>query len=399
MTRTKYTIAISIGLSVVASTLILPIFAPLIRELRLSVGQGGLMLSIGSIVMVVAAPVWGTVSDRYGRKAVVVVGFIGVFAGYVLFTLAVAAGLSGGLTVTSILVALTVSRALIGTFLSAVPSAAQALMADITSERERPGGMAIISGATGLGLIVGPAAGGLLVTGDITWPLYAAIGLCGLGAIIAAMFLRSTQLSITRRIKQASLLSTPLQPWLLAGILLWVAIATVQISAGFYFQDQLRLDSNTASRMLAIALTLVGAAMFAVQILQVRVLRLSPRTLILAGTCWWIAGLILLLSSAVAPLYYLAYAMLGLGAGFLLPGVMAGASLAVDHESQGVAAGLVSASQGIGFIIGPAVSTALYEWNRALPFWALICLMVLLMAKFAIVPLRIPQRSDAKGRL
>ena len=50
----------------------------------------------------------------------------------------------------------------------------------------------------------------------------------------------------------------------------------------------------------------------------------------------------------------LAYTLLGLGAGFLLPGIMAGASLAVGHDDQGVAAGLVSASQGIGFIIGPA---------------------------------------------
>jgi MFS family permease len=80
-----------------------------------------------------------------------------------------------------------------------------------------------------------------------------------------------------------------------------------------------------------------------------------------------------------------------------MPGVMAGASLAVGHDSQGAAAGLVSASQGIGFIVGPVVSTMLYEWDKALPFWILAGLMALLATKFAIVPLRFPQFGDAEG--
>ena len=74
MNRTKATIAIIIALSIVATTLILPILAPLIRELHLSVVQGGLMLTIGSVAMVVAAPLWGIVSDRYGRKKTIVAG-------------------------------------------------------------------------------------------------------------------------------------------------------------------------------------------------------------------------------------------------------------------------------------------------------------------------------------
>jgi MFS family permease len=398
MNRTKLVIAASIALSVLASTLILPILAPLIRELHLSVIQGGMMLSIGSVVMVAAAPFWGFVSDRYGRKAVIVAGFLGILAGYVLYTLVVLAGLSGSLAVTTVFLALTASRAFVGAFLSAVPTGAQALMADVTSARDRSGGMAIIGAATGLGLIAGPAVSGALVTGGITIPLFGAIVLCGLGAIVAALFIKAEPVKALARTQKIGLFSATLQPWLFAGILLWIAIATVQISAGFYFQDSLGLDTTAAARMLSLALTLVGAAMFAVQILQVRVLRLAPRTLILAGAAGWIAGLLLLLSTADPLSYYITYTLLGLGAGCLLPGVMAGASLAVGHDSQGVAAGLVSASQGIGFIIGPAVSTVLYEWDRTLPFWVLAGLMALLVLKFAIIPLRLPQLGDAEIR-
>lgn len=367
MNRTKLVIAGAIVLSVLASTLILPILAPLIRELHLSVIQGGLMLSIGSVVMVMAAPLWGFVSDRYGRKAAIVSGFVGIFAGYLLYTLVVLAGLSGSLTVTALFVALTAARALVGVFLSAVPAGAQALMADVTSATERSGGMAIIGAATGLGLIAGPAVSGFLVTGGITLPLFGAIALCGLGAVVAMLFIKVETVKVSVQNQRVGLFSAVLQPWLFAGILLWVAIATVQISASFYFQDRLGLGTEAAASMLSLALTLVGAAMFAVQLLQVKVLRLTPHILVLAGTAGWIAGLLLLLSAADVMSYYLAHTLLGLGAGFLLPGVMAGASLAVGHDSQGVAAGLVSASQGTASSSGRPSAPPFMNGTRPCP--------------------------------
>ncbi len=384
MKQTKAMIAVSAALSVVATTLILPILSPLIRELHLSVSQGGLMLSIGSVVMVLAAPLWGKASDRYGRKMVIVAGFLGILVGYALYTGVVIAGLHGLLTVSVTFLALTASRAAVGAFLSSIPAGTQALMADITGAGERASGMAIISAATGLGLIAGPAVSGILSTSGITWPLFAAIAFCGLGAIIALVFLKDPPVAVSNPSPKTKLFSVGLQPWLLAGVVLWFAIATMQIVAGFYFQDRLGLDASATARMLSLALTLVGVAMFGVPLLQMRVLKLAPRALILAGASLWVAGLLVLLSTTNALSYYVGFMLLGLGAGCLLPGVMAGASLAVDHDGQGVAAGLVSATQGIGFIIAPAVSTVLYEWNETLPLWLLTALMALLVMKFAI---------------
>lgn len=392
MNTTKLTIGFGVALATLASTLILPILAPIIRELHLSVSQGGLMLSIGSVVMVAAAPIWGVISDRLGRKAAFVGGFIGVLIGYILYTLTVWYGLAGTFTVTATFVALTASRAFVGLFLPAVPSSAQALMADTTSPEERGAGMAIISAATGLGLILGPAISGLLVPFGLIWPLIGAIILCAAGGILAQLLLRSETPKVITSEKKVSIFSSALIPWLSAGILTWLAIATVQISAGFYFQDTLALEPTEAAKLLSIALTVVGIAMFAVQIIQIKFLNLGPRKAILTGSALWMAGLFLLLYTADVAAYYCAYTTLGLGAGFLLPGVMAGASLTVGHRSQGVAAGLVAASQGIGFIIGPIASTSLYEIDRTLPFWCLGGLMFLLFLKFALIPLRFAEQ-------
>lgn len=391
MTKTKNIIALSIMLSVLATTLILPILAPLMRELGLSVVQAGMMLSIGSVAMVIAAPLWGHASERWGRKTVIVCGFGGIFAGYVLYTLAVMAGLSGSLSVFSIFAGLTASRALVGVFLSAVPTGAQALMADLTTAADRSGGMAIIGAATGLGLIAGPAVSGLLVPYGITWPLLGACALCFTGFLAAATLLKDAPIKAAEQTQRQRLFSTALFPWFTSGVLLWVAIATTQISAGFYFQEKLGLDTQSAVKMLSIALTLVGAAMFAVQLLQVRVLSLSPRFLVLGGAFLWVAGLSVLLLTNDAMSYYAAYTLLGIGAGSLMPGVMAGASLASGDHAQGSAAGLVAATQGIGFIIAPAASTILYQWDKAMPFQVLIVLMSLLFLKFLFV--RLPEHA------
>jgi MFS family permease len=106
--------------------------------------------------------------------------------------------------------------------------------------------------------------------------------------------------------------------------------------------------------------------------------------MILAGALFWIAGLATLLLTADLVAYLVAYALLGIGSGLLMPGYMAGASLAVPRDRQGAVAGLSTAAQGIGFILGPVASTMLYEIDRSLPLYSLLGLMSLLLALFTV---------------
>ena len=383
MKRINSTIFVSIALSTLAISIILPILAPLIRELRLSVSEGGWMISIGSMATAVTAAAWGTASDRFGRKLVMVAGFAGLSASFLLYTATIWSGLATTLSGSTLFLLLAATRGLVGGFQPAVPAGAQALMADNTGDHERTSGMAIIGAATGVGLVVGPALGGLLAFYGLIWPLVFATVMCLAAVFVVILAVPKTP--ATARVKAAAVnpLAPALLPWLLAAALTMFSIVTIQISGGFYFQEMLGLNTAETGPKLAVALTLVGVALFVTQILQVKLLQWPARRMILVGTLFWVAGLAVLLLTATMASYLLSYALLGVGAGLLVPGYMAGASLAVPSDRQGAVAGLAAAAQGIGFILGPVASTMLYEINRSLPLWGLLGLMALLFALFA----------------
>jgi MFS family permease len=384
----KSTIFVSIALSVLASTIILPIIAPLIRELHLSVGEGGWMISIGSIATAVTAAAWGTASDRVGRKLIMLLGFAGLFASYVLYTATIWSGLVATLSGSTLFLLLAATRGLVGGFLPAASAGAQALMADHTRDDERSAGMAIIGAANGVGLVVGPALGGLLALYGLIWPLVLATVLCLVAFFVILVTVPAAPAGARAKVAAVNPFAPALLPWLLAGVLTMFAIVTMQISGSFYFQEKLGLSIAETGPKLAIALTLVGVALFATQILQVKVLQWPARRMILAGALFWVSGLLALLLTATIAAYFFSYALLGIGAGLLMPGYMAGASLAVPSDRQGGVAGLSAASQGIGFILGPVASTMLYEIDPSLPLWGLLGLMALLFVLFAARPYR-----------
>lgn len=384
MKRIKVTIFVSIASSTLAMAIILPILAPLIRELHLSVSDGGWMISIGSIATAVAAAAWGTASDRFGRKFVMLAGFAGLSISYLFYAAAIWAGLAAMISGSTLFLLLVATRGLVGGFQPAVPAGAQALMADNTGDEERSAGMAIIGAANGVGLIVAPALGGLLALYGLIWPLVLATLLCIVSVFYVAVTVPKAPPGARAKAASVNPLAPALLPWLLAGVVTMFAIVTIQISGGFYFQEMLGLTSAETGPQLAIALTLVGVALLVTQVLQVRVLQWPARRMILVGTLFWIAGLVTLLLTATAAAYFLSYALLGVGAGLLIPGYMAGASLAVPSDRQGAVAGLAAAAQGIGFILGPVASTMLYEIDRSLPLLGLLGLMSLLLVLFAV---------------
>lgn len=384
MNKIKYTVFASVVLSGLATSVVLPILAPLIRELHLSESQGGWMLSIGSIFMAVTAAAWGMASDRFGRKPIMLAGFAGLFLSYLLYTAVVGFGLRGALSGITLFGLLVATRALVGGFLPAVPSGAQALMADHTSAAERSSGMAIISAASGVGLVVGPAIGGILALKGLIWPLILTTVLCLIAVAVCVVAVPTAPPRQRLKHQPVNPFAPRLLPWLLAGVLTMCSVVTVQICAGFYFQDMLGLSNAETGPMLAIALTLVGVLLFVTQIVQVRFLRWKPRRMILVGAVFWIVALLVLLFTRSSLAYFASYAVMGVGAGFLLPGYMAGASLSVPVDRQGAVAGLSAATQGIGGILAPVASTTLYEVDKTLPLWGIVVLMVLVFVLFMV---------------
>lgn len=165
------------------------------------------------------------------------------------------------------------------------------------------------------------------------------------------------------------------------GLLLMLTIVTLQVSAGFYFQDRLNLSGSETARFLARWLSLVGLLLVATQTVQMKLLKWAPRRLVRAGAPFLLISLLVLLFTASRTTYAGAYALFGVGAGLVIPGYMSGVSLAVDQDRQGAAAGLVTLMQGVAAIIAPLGSTLLYERAPGLPFAvaAVLCAGVILV--------------------
>src|SRR3954470_1122959 len=145
-------------------------------------------MSSYSLAQFIFAPVWGRISDRVGRRPILLLGLLGSVAGYTLF------GLAGTLSL------LFVGRILMGIFGATIPTA-QAAVADVTRPEDRARGMGMIGAAIGLGFILGPALGGVLsnLSGVLRLPLFqqnpyalpclASAALAALNLIAAAFFL------------------------------------------------------------------------------------------------------------------------------------------------------------------------------------------------------------------
>ena len=137
----------------------------------------GLLIASYGVMQLIFAPVWGSLSDKYGRKPILLVGLIGLGMAMSLFALAnklwmlyAAQMLSGGLS-------------------SATLPAAQAYVGDSTTQEERGGAMGKIGGAIGLGIVLGPGIGGLLAHWSIATPFLTASGFCLLTFMIILVWL------------------------------------------------------------------------------------------------------------------------------------------------------------------------------------------------------------------
>ena len=162
----------TVVIDLVGFGIVLPILPLWAEDFGASPTQIGLLTASYAIVQLLFAPVWGRLSDRYGRRPVILASLLGSAASALLI------GLAGTL------VLLFVARILQG-ISGASYAAAQAYVADVTSRRDRARGMGLIGAAFGLGFILGPAFGAAFSAVDARLPFFVAAGLAALNLAIA----------------------------------------------------------------------------------------------------------------------------------------------------------------------------------------------------------------------
>jgi DHA1 family multidrug resistance protein-like MFS transporter len=175
----KNLIILSLTLSVVmlGFGIVMPIMPFYIESMGASATELGLLVAISPAIQLVASPLWGGVSDRRGRKPVLVIGLLGYGVSMLLF------GLSTKLWM------LFVARG-VGALLSAATMpTTMAYVSDSTSDQDRGGGMGTLGAAMGLGMVLGPALGGLLGSKSLSTPFFLTAAVCLLTLVLILLFL------------------------------------------------------------------------------------------------------------------------------------------------------------------------------------------------------------------
>jgi multidrug resistance protein len=197
----------------------------------------GLLTAAFSISQFFATPVLGSLSDKYGRKPILVLSLVGTCVSFILFGLA------------NSIVMLFAARILDGLTGGNI-SVAQAMISDISSPKERAKNFGILGSAFGFGFVIGPAVGGLLSKFGTQVPFFFAAGIAMLGVILTLFLLKETNKSSTKgkfnKFKFKSLVTVLQRPVIgtaiFIGFLLTMAQFTMLIGFQTFSVDNLKLS-------------------------------------------------------------------------------------------------------------------------------------------------------------
>lgn len=377
-----FAILFSVSLIAAAGNMALQSVLPAIgREFRLSDTLVAGAFAISALMWTIASPFWARLSDRLGRKRVILIGLGGFVLSMSGFGLAATSGLEQWLGAGLAFTLMAVARTIYGVFGSAAPIASQAYVADRTTPEQRTQAMSLLASAQGLGTVIGPALAPFFVLPlvGLAGPMYA---FALFGAVVLFVVWRKLPSGEVVRIPSRSgrhdagkgLWKDPrVRDYLLYGLLVTGAQAVNISVLGFHIIDELAVTgiaARDAQPFIGIAMLAGAAATLMVQWGLIPLLKLQP-----ADLMRWGAGLALVgnLMSIASPGYYgvvVGYAVVSMGIGFARPGFTAGSSLSVGPHEQGAIAGLMMSLAGLSFLGPPVIGVALYELSEPAPFVA-----------------------------
>ncbi|MEX1665769.1 MFS transporter [Zhongshania arctica] len=333
----------------------------------------------------IAAPIWGRLSDRWGRKPLIIMGLFGYVIGTLTFNGVAYLGLSGVMMGTALFSCLIISRAFHAVVMSPTHPAAAAYMVDVTSVHERTKGMGKLQAFNQLGVMLGPALA-WFVSINYLAPLYIQAGVSLIVGILVWRYLPSIPVSNTSGKKQLKLsyFDPRYRLFMAVGFAIFSLLGMVQQTLGFYFQDILAVDGVRAAQLFSSAMVVSSVAILGAQFLVVRRYSGLPMRLLRFGLPFMLLSYVLLANASALWMLYLSMALFGFGMGLTGPSFTASATMAVESHEQGSLAGLIGAIAGLGFMFGPLVGGALYRISPSYPYWcaAIVMVFIILILSF-----------------
>ncbi|MDP9506756.1 MFS transporter [Pseudomonas protegens] len=354
------------------------LIGPIARILGLATWQAGMAVTVSGVIWMLLARPWGRASDRLGRRQILLLGTGGFTLAFLALSLFIDLALHALPSAILAFAGLLLGRGLIGVFYAAIPVGGYALIADNIEPEHRARAMASLGAANACGLVLGPAIAALLARHSLSLPFYVLALLPLLGFAFLKARLPRQELHLKQPPKSVSLADPRLRRPLLVAFISMLCVAMAQITVGFFALDRLGMGPADAAQTAGVALTLVGLALIASQLL-VRKLEWPPLRMIRVGALVAAMGFAASILAAHAWVLWLGFFVSAAGMGWIFPSFAALASNAVDAAEQGATAGSVGAAQGLGVVVGPLAGTLIYAVEPRLPY-LLAALLLLLVA-------------------
>jgi DHA1 family tetracycline resistance protein-like MFS transporter len=369
VTRPLLIIFLTIFVNLVGFGIIIPLLPFYAETFGASPIVIGLLFGVFSLCQLVAAPALGDLSDRYGRRPILIFSLVGTVVSFVMLALAhsiamlfaarIVDGLSGGNI-----------------------STARAYVADVTEPSDRARAYGLIGAAFGLGFILGPALSGILAGISYTAPIWAAAALTVVATVMAWLWLpetvHRTQASAGNpfRYLPELLRRPPVRRILTVDFIYWFAFAIFQTTFSLFAARRFGFDLARTGYFFA-GFGLLGAAIQGGLIRPV-VRRLGDKHTLLLGLGFAVVGLVATALAHSVTMFALALLPLALGIGFGHPTVSSLVSRVARGDEQGRVQGAASAVESLGRTVGPVWGSAsLQHVGDSMPYLSAAGFLVL----------------------
>jgi MFS transporter, DHA1 family, tetracycline resistance protein len=360
MTRPLLVIFLTIFVNLVGFGIIIPLLPFYAETFGASPIVVGLLFAVFSLCQLVAAPILGDLSDRYGRRPILIVSLIGTVVSFVMLALAhsltmlfiarIVDGLSGGNI-----------------------STARAYVADVTEPKDRARAFGLIGAAFGLGFILGPGISAVLAPVSYTAPIWAAAGITLVATAMAWFWLPETVhrahagTGMPFRNLLAMMRRPALRRVLLMDFAYWFAFAIFQTTFALFAAARFGFDAARTATFFA-AFAVLGALVQGVFIRRI-VQQFGDKKTLRLGLVCAAFGLVTATLTHTVGFFAASLIPLALGIGFGHPTMSSLISRAARADEQGRVQGAASAVESLGRTIGPVWGSAsLQRFGEASPY-------------------------------
>lgn len=375
-----FLIFVTVFIDLLGFGIVLPLLPRYGEHFEAGGGTLGLLMASFSAMQFIFAPIWGRISDRVGRRPILILGLLGSTVFYGMFGFATSLGKEGMFLGIGALSWLFITRIGAGIAGATIPTA-QAYIADITGPKERGKGMALIGAAFGIGFTFGPLIGAAFVSAETgatpsAAPGYVACVLSGMAALLSIFKLpeslnkQSAELLAKRRhwFDVASFRHALSRPRI--GLILLTSFLTTFAFA--QFESTLSLltqELGFAARSNFFIFAYIGFILTLSQGFLVRSLipKVGEYRMGLAGIVLMVAGLLLIGVAGNSGSYTLLYAVLPIsviGFSATTPSLQSLLSLNTSEDQQGGVLGVGQSISALARILGPLAGIILFKGTQ-----------------------------------